>query len=129
MNRDYWPTHAWRAADPEAVGMAAEPLSTLHHEIEARYPTVNAFLVVRRGYLAFERYYNGFGPDDKHVLASVTKSFVSALIGMAIDQGYIESVQQPVLEFFHEYVPGPHDPLKRQMTIEHLPHRGADLLS
>ena len=120
MNRDYWPTQAWRAADPEAVGMAAEPLSTLHREIEARYPTVNAFLVVRSGYLVFERYYNGFGPHDKHILASVTKSVISALIGVAIDRGYIESVQQPVLEFFPEYVPSPHDPLKRQITIEHL---------
>ena len=120
MNRDYWPSQAWRAADPEAVGVRAGLLSSLDREIKARYRDVNAFLVVRSGYLVFEGYFGGCGQDDKHLVASVTKSFISALIGIAIDQGFIEGVHQSVLGFFPEYPPGAGDQLKQQMTIRHL---------
>ena len=120
LNRDYWPTQDWHGAGPESVGMRAALLSDLDREIDARFRSINAFLVVRRGYLVFERYYSGFGRDDTHLIASVTKSFVSALIGMAIDRGFIEGVHQRVLGFFPEFAPGEHDPLKRQLTIRHL---------
>ena len=94
MNGNYWPTQDWRGADPESVGMRAESLSHLEREIQARYRSISAFLVVRGGYLVFERYFGGCGQGDKHLVASVTKSFISALIGIAIDQGFIEGVHQ-----------------------------------
>jgi CubicO group peptidase (beta-lactamase class C family) len=120
LNGYYWPTQDWRGADPESVGMRAESLSHLEREIQARYRSISAFLVVRSGYLVFERYFGGCGPGDKHLVASVTKSFISALIGIAIDQGFIEGVHQSVLDLFPEYPPGAHDHLKRQITIRHL---------
>jgi CubicO group peptidase (beta-lactamase class C family) len=100
--------------------MQAALLSNLEREITARYRSITACLVVRRGWLVFERYFGGFGQDDTQLVASVTKSFISALIGIAIDQGFIEEVHQSVLDFFPEYVPGAHDLLKRQMTLRHL---------
>ena len=120
LNRDYWPTQDWRGADPKSVGMRGELLSDLDREIKARFRSINAFLVIRRGYLVFESYYSGFGQDDTHLVASVTKSFISALIGIAIEQGFIKGVQQSILEFFPEFAPSAHDHLKRQMTIRHL---------
>ena len=78
LNRDYWPTQDWRGADPQSVGMRGELLSDLDREIKARFRSINAFLVIRRGYLVFESYYSGFGQDDTHLVASVTKSFISA---------------------------------------------------
>ena len=100
--------------------MRSEILSHLEQEIKARFRSINAFLIVRQGYLVHERYYNGFGQDDKHLVASVTKSFISALTGIAIDHGFIEGVNQKVLDFFPEYVPGQEDQLKVQVTIQHL---------
>jgi CubicO group peptidase (beta-lactamase class C family) len=100
--------------------MRAELLSNLEREIKARFRSVNALLVVRGGYLVFERYYGGCEQDDTHLVASVTKSFTSALIGIAIEQGFIEGVHQSILDFFPEYAPGAHDHLKRRMTIRHL---------
>jgi CubicO group peptidase (beta-lactamase class C family) len=119
LNRDYWPTQDWRAADPETVGMRPELLSSLDRELEVRFRSIAAFLIVRRGHLAFERYF-GCGQDDKHLVASVTKSFISALIGIGIDQGFIEGVDQSVLDFFPEYTASARDHLKRKMTIKHL---------
>ncbi|NLF79200.1 MAG: serine hydrolase [Chloroflexi bacterium] len=99
--------------------MRADLLANLEREIAVRYRDIAACLIVRRGHLVFERY-DGCGPDDTHLVASVTKSFTSALIGIAIDQGHLAGVHQPVLDFFPEYTPGEHDYLKRQMTIKHL---------
>jgi CubicO group peptidase (beta-lactamase class C family) len=73
-------------------------------------------VVVRNGYIAYERYYHGYGPN----VASVTKSIISALIGIAIDAGYIQSVDRKVLDFFPEYLPDAADSQKREITIRHL---------
>jgi CubicO group peptidase (beta-lactamase class C family) len=120
LNTDYWPTKKWQSADPETVGVLAELSSKLDREVKARFRDINAVLIVRNGHLIFENYYGGFGPDDIHLVASVTKSFISALVGIAISRGFIEGVEQRVLDFFPEFVPGTHEHLKQQMTIKHL---------
>lgn len=53
-------------------------------------------------------------------MTSVTKSIISALIGIAIDGRYIKNVDQKVLDFFPEYVPDAADRQKREITIRHL---------
>lgn len=60
MNRDYWPTGEWKSRDPAGVGM--EELADLEKEIVSGYSNINGIVVVRRGYVAYERYFNGFGP-------------------------------------------------------------------
>jgi CubicO group peptidase (beta-lactamase class C family) len=50
----------------------------------------------------------------------VTKSVISALVGIALEAGWLRSVDQKVLEFFPEYTPGPDDALKRSLTLRHL---------
>jgi CubicO group peptidase (beta-lactamase class C family) len=120
MNRAYWPTAAWREAAPESVGVHSDGLAALDDEIEAHYRSINGIVVVAHGFLVYERYGGGISPDDAHDVASVTKSVTSALIGIAIAQGYIESVQQRVLDFFPEVASQPQEALKRALTIEHL---------
>ncbi|WP_223070433.1 serine hydrolase domain-containing protein [Paenibacillus caui] len=120
MQRNYWPTTEWQAGDPATLGMDAEKLSELEPVIKSEYSNINGLVVVRHGYIAYERYYNGYGPDDTHHVASVTKSIISALIGIAIDAGYIKNVDEKVLDFFPEYVPAAADRQKREITIRHL---------
>ncbi|MCP4135707.1 MAG: serine hydrolase [bacterium] len=117
MKRDYWPTREWRAADP---GMDRDKLLDLDRALQSQYKSINGIVVVRKGYIVFEKYARGFGPDDTHSVASVTKSFISALIGIAIDAGYIKSADQKVLDFFPEYAPNADDIQKRSLTIKHL---------
>ncbi|HDR7670842.1 serine hydrolase domain-containing protein [Bacillus wiedmannii] len=75
----------------------------LDHIIQEEYKNVNGMLVVQKGNVIFEKYYNGHGLDDALHVASVTKTIISALIGICIDKGYIKSVDQKVIEFFSEY--------------------------
>ena len=120
MKRDYWPTQEWRTAAPESLGVQPEKLAYIEDMIKSQYRNINGMVIVRKGYIVFERYYNGYGPLDTHNVASVTKSVTSALIGIAIDAGYIKSVDQKVLSFFPEYVAGADDIQKRTITIRHL---------
>lgn len=99
MHRNYWPTKDWQTSDPVTLGMDAEQLSELEAKIKTDYSNINGILVVRNGYIAYEQYFNGYGPNDLHHVASVTKSILSALIGIAIDAGFIKDVDQEVLDF------------------------------
>ncbi|PFA54579.1 6-aminohexanoate hydrolase [Bacillus anthracis] len=83
--------------------------------IKEEYENMNGMLVVQKGNVIFEKYYNGYGPNDAFHVASVTKTIISALIGICIDKGYIKSVDQRVIEFFPEY-----NVYSSEVTVRHL---------
>ncbi|MGE7887187.1 serine hydrolase domain-containing protein [Bacillus cereus] len=83
--------------------------------IKEEYKNMNGMLVVQKGNVIFEKYYNGHGPDDAFHVASVTKTIISALIGICIDKGYIKSVDQKVIEFFPTYTVN-----SSEITVRHL---------
>ncbi len=118
--REYWPTSKWRTAEPADVGMDPDFSEDLEQMIHSRHKNINGLIIVRKGFIVFEKYYNGYGPSDTQNVASVTKSFISALIGIAIDKGHIRSVDQRVLDFFPEYISGPADIKKRMVNIKNL---------
>jgi CubicO group peptidase (beta-lactamase class C family) len=120
MLRNYWPTSEWQAVDPASVGFNIEKLSAIEPKIKSEYSNINGIIVVRNGFIAYEKYFNSNGPDNAHHVTSVTKSILSALIGIAIDAGYIKDVDQKVLEFFPEYAPEADEKQKREITIRHL---------
>ncbi|WP_217559281.1 serine hydrolase [Paenibacillus sp. GbtcB18] len=120
MITTYWPTAEWQAADPALLRMDAEKLAELEPVIQSEYGNINGVVIVRNGAIAHESYYNGCGPDNTHHVASVTKSILSALIGIAIDAGFIKHVDQKVLDFFPDYAPDAADSRKREITLRHL---------
>lgn len=86
----------WSTSTPAAEGMDETELQLALTSIrDGSYPGVDALLVARHGRLVAEGYYNGFGPDTPHDIRSASKSFVSALAGIAIDQGLF-GVDDPV---------------------------------
>ncbi len=120
MNRDYWPTTEWRSATPETMGMDSAILKGLDSVIKSQYRNLLGILIVRKGYVVFEKYFHHSTPKQAHNVASVTKSITSALVGIAINGGYIRSVDEKVLDFFPEYDPGVEGGLKHEITLRHL---------
>jgi CubicO group peptidase (beta-lactamase class C family) len=118
--RSNCPTTEWQALDPAALRMDSDKLSKLEPVITSEYSNINSIVVVRNGSIAYEKYYNGYGPDTTHHVASITKSIISALIGIAIDAKYIKNIEQKVLDFFPEYVLDAADRQKQEITIRHL---------
>jgi CubicO group peptidase (beta-lactamase class C family) len=61
-----------------------------------------AFLVVHNDKLLYERYFNGYDETSVNTSFSMAKSFASALVGIAIDEGYIRSVDEPITNYIPE---------------------------
>lgn len=75
-----------------------------------------AFLVIQRDTLKYERYFKGYDAAQVHTSFSMAKSVVSMLIGCAIMDGFISSVQQPVTDFVPELTKNGFD----KVTLEHV---------
>ncbi|MBI5527526.1 MAG: serine hydrolase [Deltaproteobacteria bacterium] len=115
---DYWPTREWRTSVPERQGMDSRLLGDAIELIRREELHVNSLLVVRHGYIVLDANFWPFSPGGMHDLASGTKSYVSTLLGMAIDEGYLKSVRQPVLPLFAGRNIANLDADKRAMTVE-----------
>lgn len=118
--RDYWPTENWRDAPPQELGMNPAILAKMHEYIEEHLPGLHALLIVHHGYLVFERYYQGFSQKSYHSISSATKSVISALVGVALNQKLITSLDQPMLDFFPDYAAAEQDSRKHAVALRHL---------
>ena len=118
--RDYWPTAGWRTAAPDQQGMNPAVLDDLNTVIPNFYPQVRSVLVIRHGYLVYEGYWHGFTASDGHDSRSVTKSFVSALVGVALRDRHLESLDQTVEELLADHLPANEDPRLRKATVKQL---------
>ena len=97
-----------------------EMISTLHRIVEEAEPNICEITVMQDGEVCYEDFWHGFKPGDALNVMSVTKSVIALLTGIAIDKGYIESVNQKVLDFFPEYVVKRGEKTIYQVTIRHL---------
>ena len=88
--------------------------------VDRTYPNVHSVLIIKDRKLLFEEYFYEYSKDTLQELRSATKSFYSALTGIAIDKGYIKSISEKVLSYFPEYTFGNNLHLLNQVTIENL---------
>ena len=121
----------WACADPGSVGLDQEALfGFLDAVASGEFGDIHSFLVVRHDTLVVEEYFAESGSkhgafvssvfrDRVHLLASTTKPVVSALVGIAIENGFIGNVGDPISQFLPA-----HASLfrggKEAITIEHL---------
>ncbi len=102
QSRDYWPTEGWELASLEDHAIDRAKMG-LADEFAENDPLSRAVLVIKDGYLVFERYYHGGGVDESTNLHSVTKSFSSALVGLLVDDGLVNSTSQKMVDLMSEY--------------------------
>ena len=113
-----WPTNGWTVSTPEEQGMDSAMLERADDFLRTHSPNRYSFLVIRNGYLVFERYYGGSNAWDRFPTASITKSFVSALTGIAVEQGLVR-LDDRFLDVFPEYT-GVGDPRLADLRVAHL---------
>ena len=104
---------AWTAGQPAAS------VDTLLDAAAAITP-LRAVVVAHDGRLLAERGYRGARPDTPANIKSASKSVVSALVGIAIDKGLLEGVDQPIAPLLHDRLPDNPDPRLARVTIGHL---------
>jgi len=113
------PGDDWEASTPTEQGLDPMLVAQMYYDA-AQLETIYSLLVIKDGYLIAEDYFNEGSIDQKDRLQSVTKSYTSALVGIALDQGYLSSVEQKMLDFFPEVADQITDPRKEQITIRDL---------
>ena len=102
-----WPTIAWSEANPEAVGMDSAALKEAEQIYPRLFPSGYSLLVIRHGYIVFESYFHGQTAETSNHVYSVTKTFVATLLGIAVQQGWIDGVDQRVADLLPEYSVNP----------------------
>jgi CubicO group peptidase (beta-lactamase class C family) len=100
--------------------MDSEQLVMLMDHIQNRGYALHSLLIVRNGYLVTEAYWHPFQPNIPHNIQSCTKSFTSALVGIAIAQGAIDGVNHKVLDMFPGRISANNDARKRTITLRSL---------
>lgn len=116
----YWPTENWRTSTPEQQGMDSEKLVEALDYVQKEDVNIHSLLIIRNGYVITDAYFYPFTSGSVHDIASVTKSFTATLVGIAISEGYITGIEQPVLEFFPERTVLNVDSKKKAITLEDL---------
>ncbi len=114
-----YPGQFWRANTPEEQGLDSGKLADGLLAMQAQGTKIDGLLVIRRGALILEAYFYPFQAGHLHDLASVTKSFTTTLVGIAIDQGKLK-LDDKLLSFFPDRQIANRDARKEAITIEHL---------
>jgi len=108
-----------KALQPKAWPLAAnynkKQIADEHLQVLEKFESI-AFLIVKNDSLCFEKYWDGYGTQSLSNSFSMAKTFVGMLVGVAIQDGYIQSVNQPVSDFFPEYAQDSFN----ELTIKHL---------
>jgi CubicO group peptidase (beta-lactamase class C family) len=104
-------------AQDDKTGVAKAPsLSTLQASLAERTPGLRALVIARGNCIAFEYYRKDISAETQSPVWSVTKSVVSILIGIAIDEGYLR-LDQKLSEIFPDAFDENTDPLARDITV------------
>lgn len=142
-----WPGEAWVSSTPEAEGLDAAVMDSIHADIlNGKYGLIDEFLVIRHGKIVASHQYkqnydsiashydtvpNMYNYDDPewhpyyhrsnlHSLQSVTKSVTSVALGIAIDEGKLGDVKTHPMELFTGYTQDFTDPRRKAITLEDL---------
>jgi CubicO group peptidase (beta-lactamase class C family) len=113
------PRDDWKVSTPEAQGLDPMLVAEMYYNA-AELETIYSLLVIKNGCLIAEDYFNDGSIDQKDRLQSATKSFTSALVGIALEQGCLSSLDQKMLDFFPEVAGKVTDPRKEQITIRNM---------
>lgn len=111
-------TDGIKVASPESQGMDSKLLQKADGFMAQT--SANSFIVSRHGQVLLEKYYQGNNMYNSSNVFSVTKSFLSALIGIAIDKGYIKGVDQKISAYFPEFFRTNTEHAKDEITIKDL---------
>lgn len=107
-------THTSIPLDTALLANLLQKLTVERHEIDG-------FVLAKNDQILVESYFNGFQDTTVHDLRSVTKSIISLLLGIAVDQGFIQDVNDPIYKYLNQFGSIKNlDPLKNIITIKHL---------
>src|SRR6185503_648309 len=116
-------TTTLKRSNPEAEGISSTAVLDFIRAVEQPFghplDAIQGFMLLRHGNVAAEGWWTPFGPQSPHSLYSLSKSFTSTGIGLAVAEGLL-TVDDPVLQFFPEDAPAKPSKNLKAMRVRHL---------
>ena len=98
-----WPSSSWEVVEPSEVNMDQSKLNAALNYAFQEGRNTQSVVIIRHGVVVAERYKEGKNKDSLATSWSGAKSFTSALLGLAIDQGYIESIDDKACNYLERW--------------------------
>jgi CubicO group peptidase (beta-lactamase class C family) len=89
---------------PEAQGMASSAILSFVEEAEQKIDALHSVMIVRHGQVVAEGWWAPYAADEPHMMFSLSKSFTSTAVGLAVAEGKL-SIDDPVVQFFPDLAP------------------------
>ncbi|MBU8892653.1 MAG: beta-lactamase family protein [Bacteroidales bacterium] len=116
----YFPSTSWKYCNPEEVGVNSKLLSEAHLYISNPDFATDGYAIIKDGYIIAEDYFGNFSINTKHKSYSIAKSFTSATIGIAIEKGFINDVDDKIPEYYTKLNNDNVQQWKKDITISNL---------
>lgn len=115
----YFPTQSWRSGTPEEQGFDSARIAEGLLAIRKQNISIHSLLVIRNGSIVLDAYFYPYDGSTYHDLASVTKSVMTTLIGIAATQRKL-NLDAPMVSFFPNRTIANRDARKERITVRHL---------
>ena len=111
----------WKTNNLKSQNLDTTLIYKLFNQVKNRENKIHSVLLIKNDQLIIEEYFKGFSVNKPHDLRSATKSIRSILMGIAIDRGFIENVDDPISKYLVNPIPNKNlDIRKEKITIKHL---------
>src|SRR5882757_3147056 len=104
---------------PERQGIASAAILQFVEALESQIHEIHSFMLLRHGSVVAEGWWSPYGREYPHTLFSLSKSFTSTAVGLALTEGRF-SIDDPVLSFFPGETPAEVSDLLAAMRVRHL---------
>lgn len=111
----------WKTTNIESQNIDTRRIYQLFNQLKNGKNKLHSVLLIRNNQIIIEEYFNDHSGNMQHDLRSATKSIRSILLGIAIDKGFIDNVDDPISKYLKSPVPTKNlDERKDKITIRHL---------
>jgi len=111
----------WKVSSLKSEGLDSEKIINITNRIKnGEFGNIYSLIIVKNGQLVYEEYFRSSDRDHLFTLYSVSKSFTSALVGIALDKNFIKSINEPFMPYLPEYSDIIEDERKNSITLKHL---------
>jgi CubicO group peptidase (beta-lactamase class C family) len=97
---EYWPTQQWKSCRPEDVGMQSSKLIDVYFYLANPAINTEGIVIIKNGHIVGEAYFGNFTINSRHESFSIAKSFLSALVGIALEKGLIKDVEEKIYLYY-----------------------------
>ncbi len=104
---------------PKGVGIPPSAVMGFLDAVEQKLGGLHSVMLLRHGHVAAEGWWSPYGPQHPHMLYSLSKSFTSTAVGLAVSEGHF-TLEDSVISFFPEELPATVSPNLAAMRVRHL---------